>query len=388
MRIFRILTPVLLVAVAGAADAQNLPVADAGDDQTIDCAMPEGADVTLDGTASSDGDGDLGAQPLAYSWTDAGGVELSTEAMPTLAFAPGTHVVKLTVDDVVDGPSADVDDGSGDDSFVTIIVNADVTPPEIVMAETSDELFPPNHKTHPYEIAEIVESVTDDCTEMTMEMVVFGHATSDELDNGIGDGNTTGDVDFRDCHEVRVRAERSGPEDGRVYVLHLHADDEAGNRASESYEIGVPHDMGNGHEAVAGAPMAEYFSACYDGAGPAACAPAENLACDDASAASLMLKAGKNPALRFHADGYAPTDGIPLVCLYEGGALVGGADSLGKVKVKGDAVSASAKGDSVMVPGLGALGTLRAEYHAGGECVAASFDDAKQNAKSYKAKNK
>ncbi len=374
----------LALFVAGAAHAQNLPVADAGPDQTHDCALPAGLDVTLDGTGSSDGDGDVDAIELTYSWTE-GGIEIATGANPTVLLAPGIHVLELLVNDGVDGDSLPTNDGSADDSTVTITVNADVTPPEIVMAETEDVLFPPNHKTHPYAIADIVESVSDDCSVMTLEDVVFGHATSDELDNGIGDGNTSGDVDFKDCSEVRVRAERAGPEDGRVYVLHLHADDEAGNRASESYQISVPHDRGKGHEAVAGAPMAEYFSACFDGAGPAACADAPS-ACDEASAASVSLKGGKNPALRFSAAGYAPTDGAPLVCLYDGAALVGGADSLGKVKVKGDAISASAKGDSVMVPADAIAGTLRAEYHAGGSCVGASFDDPKQNAEGrYKA---
>jgi len=370
----RILT--LALFVAGAAQAQTAPVANAGDDISENCAPPAGLTVMLDGSLSTDSDGDLDP-PLAYLWTE-DGETLSTEVMPELLFAPGVHTVTLTVDDGPDGTATDE---------VIVTIEADETPPEIVMAENGEVFFPPNHQTNPVEIADIVESVSDDCTEMTMDDVVFGLVTSDELDNGTGDGDTSEDVRFKDeCHRARVRAERSGQGDGRVYVLHLQADDEAGNRGTNEYRVSVPHDRGHGHEAVEGAPVSEYFSACYDGNGPAACAetPSE---CAEASEASLSLKGGSKPALSFRATGDVPANGVPLVCLYDAeGNRVGGADSLSKLRVKGDSVSATAK-SNVVVPGLPFDGALRAEFHAGDACVAASFEDAKQNETRYKARN-
>jgi hypothetical protein len=92
------------------------PVADAGADQTVEC---EGAftDVTLDGSASSDPDGDT---PLTYEWRE-GMTVLGTSATlnTSLAFGPHTITLKVT-------------DPSGDSSEDTVSVNVvDTTDPMI-----------------------------------------------------------------------------------------------------------------------------------------------------------------------------------------------------------------------------------------------------------------
>jgi hypothetical protein len=95
------------------------PVADAGPDQTLPAASPAGSDVTLDGSASSDPDGDA----LSYSWTGpfgtVGGVG------PTVTLGIGVHVVSLEVDD---------GNGATDTDSVTIAVEAaqDTTPPIVI----------------------------------------------------------------------------------------------------------------------------------------------------------------------------------------------------------------------------------------------------------------
>jgi subtilisin-like proprotein convertase family protein len=53
-----------------------------------------GASIVLDGSESSDPDGD----PLSYSWRD-GGQEIATTAMATVKLAPGSHSIALTVRD-------------------------------------------------------------------------------------------------------------------------------------------------------------------------------------------------------------------------------------------------------------------------------------------------
>jgi hypothetical protein len=65
-------------------------VAVAGPDQTVDCQSP----VTLDGSRSSDPDGD----PLTYEWRKAGNLIGST-AIVTTSLPIGTHLVTLKVTD-------------------------------------------------------------------------------------------------------------------------------------------------------------------------------------------------------------------------------------------------------------------------------------------------
>ncbi len=72
------------------AASNNPPVAIAGPDQTVDCQ----ASVTLDGSASSDPDGD----PLKFQWTE-GAVVLGTNSTLTASFDLGTHIITLTVTD-------------------------------------------------------------------------------------------------------------------------------------------------------------------------------------------------------------------------------------------------------------------------------------------------
>lgn len=72
------------------------PVADAGQDQRINCAPADGTTtVRLDGSASSDPDE---ADVLTYTWSQ-GGTVLGSGAVATLQLGPGIHTMTLTVSD-------------------------------------------------------------------------------------------------------------------------------------------------------------------------------------------------------------------------------------------------------------------------------------------------
>jgi len=94
------------------------PIADAGEDQNITCAHLVGIDVVLDGSGSSDPDGDS----LAYVW-EIGDSVIGNGVNPTIFFAPGEYVVTLTV---ADFEYTDTDE-------VTITVETDLVAPEITL---------------------------------------------------------------------------------------------------------------------------------------------------------------------------------------------------------------------------------------------------------------
>jgi PKD repeat protein len=98
------------------------PVADAGPNQTVTLGSGGTADVKLDGSGSSDPDGDA----LTYTWTGGFQGGSASGVSPTVTFtAAGTHTVTLTVDD---GLATDTD-------TVRITVRA---------ADTAPGPYPPN----------------------------------------------------------------------------------------------------------------------------------------------------------------------------------------------------------------------------------------------------
>lgn len=97
----------------GAAAAP--PVADAGVDQTVECA---GAltSITLNGTGSTPGSGTINS----YTWKE-GATTLGTSAMLSVSLPSGSHTITLTVTDT----------GGGSDSDDVVINIVDTTPPVI-----------------------------------------------------------------------------------------------------------------------------------------------------------------------------------------------------------------------------------------------------------------
>lgn len=95
------------------------PIADAGAEQIVEQTSVEGAEVTLDGSASHDPDDD----DLTYSWTWNGGQAIGVS--PTIFLSPGQTTVTLVVNDgTVDSQPDTVD-----------ITVKDTIPPEISIIE-------------------------------------------------------------------------------------------------------------------------------------------------------------------------------------------------------------------------------------------------------------
>jgi hypothetical protein len=137
-------------------------------------------------------------------------------------------------------------DAAGNSSSVeqTIVVYDD-TPPVLAAITNPIILRPPNHKYHTITLEDVFVSVTDNCSELTIDDVFITMVSSDEEENatGEGDGNTWDDIVIApDCNGVDLRAERYGGGNGRVYTLTLSVSDEKGNNTTTFCEVHVPHD--------------------------------------------------------------------------------------------------------------------------------------------------
>ena len=212
------------------------PTANAGTDQT----RIEGTLVTLDGTASTDPDGDT----LGYSWAQLDGpaVALSNPISSTPTFtAPlvdsggAALLFELTVND---GSGA-----SSTDEVAVLVQNAN-DPPACTAAQPSRTwLWPPDHDWAPIGITGISDPDNNPVT------VVVTGITQDEPVNGPGDGNTGPDAVIQ-THGVLLRAERAGGGNGRVYRVQFTADDSQGGVCSGAVTVGVPRNMSPGSSTV------------------------------------------------------------------------------------------------------------------------------------------
>jgi uncharacterized repeat protein (TIGR01451 family) len=122
----------------------------------------------------------------------------------------------------------------------------DSTPPVITLTTNVIELGPPNHSYQTLTLANLVASVSDSCdASVNINHVVISKVTSDEVENGSGDGNTLNDIVIApDCKSVQLRAERDGGGDGRVYTITLQVKDSGGNVATAIRKVFVPKGSG------------------------------------------------------------------------------------------------------------------------------------------------
>jgi methionine-rich copper-binding protein CopC len=114
----------------------------------------------------------------------------------------------------------------------------DVEPPTITVTLDPTSLWPPNHTMRPINATVTVQ---DNCPNPTY---VLTSITSNEPDNGTGDGDMPNDIQNADYATpdlaFRVRAERAGSGTGRIYTATYTVTDGSGNTASASATVTVP----------------------------------------------------------------------------------------------------------------------------------------------------
>jgi uncharacterized repeat protein (TIGR01451 family) len=110
-------------------------------------------------------------------------------------------------------------------------------------------LWPPNHKLVNGQIAGVTDVDPGDVITLAISGI-----TQDEPVNDEADGNTSPDATIGSNGAFKVRAERSGQGDGRVYRVAFSASDGEGGDCAGSLRIGVPHDQGGQPAPIDSAP--------------------------------------------------------------------------------------------------------------------------------------
>jgi len=193
------------------------PVVEAPPDVVAECTSPEGTPVDI-GTAAA--------------------TDLCDASVTVTNDAPALFPLGMTT---VLWTAVDASGNAGSDPQLVTVV--DTTPPSISVELGPTVLWPPNHKL--VDVTAVV-TASDACD--AAPAVRLASITSDEPDNGRGDGNTTGDVagaEFgADDREFQLRAERRGGGAGRTYTVTYEAVDASGNVAAAAATVFVPHDRG------------------------------------------------------------------------------------------------------------------------------------------------
>jgi hypothetical protein len=199
------------------------PVAIAIYDPVIEADSPLGASsVILNGSPSYDPDGD----PLYHFWF-VNNNYVANAPIVDVTLSMGKSDISFIVSDGISAASKD---------FVIDVV--DTTPPKIKgIVVDSPILWPPNHK-----MVSITVDVTasDVCDPKPSSRII--NVMSNDPTTGLDDIEITGDL------SVNLRAERSGKQDDRVYILLIESSDHTASPSNVSFAsatVTVPHDQGN-----------------------------------------------------------------------------------------------------------------------------------------------
>jgi hypothetical protein len=112
---------------------------------------------------------------------------------------------------------------------ITLIPNVNIT------------LWPPNHQYETVSVTDFVASASDNCDpSVNLNSVYILKITSDEAENGNGDGNTLKDIVIAaGCKSAQLRSERDGSADGRVYTITFKVKDATGNFTTATATVTV-----------------------------------------------------------------------------------------------------------------------------------------------------
>ncbi len=143
---------------------------------------------------------------------------------------------KLDAQDLIYAP--DAYRSSDHDPVVVGLTVCDEIEPIIEVNLTKDTLWPANHK---YVTVHAKVNATDNFdTDPTITLL---SVTSNEPDDGLGDGDKENDIVIVNDFTFKLRAERAGGGDGRIYTITYQVTDDCGNSTIATAEVIVPHNQ-------------------------------------------------------------------------------------------------------------------------------------------------
>jgi hypothetical protein len=195
---------------------------------------------------------DLGGNPFNPSLSDTVRVSLGSAYNEAFTLENTDPLQKFTrtirVDSKTTGTLNFKDEGSlGVDSEGLILDNVSLIAVQegcdgcsvATVSATPNLLWPPNHKMRPVKVR---FTKSENCNEPLGCKITS--VTSNEPENGLGDGDTAPDWVITGDLTVNLRAERSGTGTGRVYTITLTCTDTFGTSSTGAVDVAVPHDKG------------------------------------------------------------------------------------------------------------------------------------------------
>lgn len=176
------------------------------------------------------------------------GVDSYTEEGATAADICDGNVVPVVIGgDTVDTSTCgtyvvtyNATDASGNmaEQVTRAVIAQDTIPPDFEFSVTPTVLWPVNHNMVLITPSWTASDICDASPEVSLVSI-----TMNEDDDAIGDGHTTGDIRVDPDGSIYLRAERSGPNSGRIYTIVYQAVDDCGNVTVRSATVSIPHDF-------------------------------------------------------------------------------------------------------------------------------------------------
>ena len=242
----------------GAFEVQGACFANAPPDAVDDTATVEvNSGAHSIGVLANDTDPDLDPLTITAVTQGANGGAVSTDGT-TVSYTSAANFVGT------DTFTYTIDDGQGNTDTATVTVTVeDTTPPEVTSSVGTASLWPPNHQLE--NVGLTMAASDNGGGAVTTVVSVF----SDEDDLAPGSGNFSPDAKNIAASTLRLRAERSDPGDGRVYLISIIATDSSSNSSASCLTVVVPHSNSAQAQAAVAAQAAAAKASCEANAGAA-----------------------------------------------------------------------------------------------------------------------